>query len=144
MTASRIFARLPLAIAIGFLVMTPPAYFRYSTVGLDTDRLTDYGIRHRYYRLRWPGDGTVRFGGGIIDYTLDEEDLDPIDPVGRLLETPKLDRHRPARQGFGYWHGAERYDQPVGRDMGARWISLPAWLPGILLLAAIGIWKIRR
>ena len=118
----------------GFLLLTPPSYYRYSAVGIDTDRLDGTTITHSYYRLRWPGDGTVRCGIGEKLYSLDEEDLDPVDLAGRLFQKPTTELHRSAKWGFAVWHSPEAYDTEDGRHLWARWMSVPAWLPGVLLL----------
>jgi len=123
--------------------MAGASYYRYSVVGFDTERLRNQIIIHAYHRLRWPGDGTLRWGTGVIHYTPEEEDLEAVDLAGRLFEEPERGSHRPATLGFGLWSGPEAYDTEDGIHVRARWISVPAWLPGIVLLA-IGLMLHRR
>lgn len=121
-------------VGTGFLILTPPSYYRYSAVGFDMDRLEGDVIIHSYHRLRWPGDGTVRCGMGEKQFSVEEEDVDIVDLAGRLFDEPTLDLHRRAESGFALWRAPEVYDSKEGRHLWARWISVPAWLPGVVLL----------
>ncbi|MBC8353580.1 MAG: hypothetical protein H8E66_16395 [Planctomycetes bacterium] len=120
---------------IGFLAFAAANSRRYSAVGLDTDRLRDEHIMHTYFRVRWLGDGSVRCGAGEKQYTLEEEEFTRIDLAGRLREEPQFDMHRPAEFGFGLWRNPEAYDSKEGKHLWARWVSVPDWLPGIVMLA---------
>jgi hypothetical protein len=139
MTMTKCFALAAILMGCGFLALAAANSHRYSAIGLDTDRLRDEQIVHSYWRLRWVGDGTIRCGGGEKRYRLDEETLDTIDLAGRLMEEPQLEMHRSARWGFGLWQGPEAYDSREGTHRWARWISVPAWLPGIVMLGIGGI-----
>ena len=134
MKLTRLFVLAMLLVGLGFLVMTPPSYLRYSAFGLDSEWQQSDTIIHYYFRFRWPGDGTFRSGGGVIHYSIEEEDLDPVDLAGRLFAESDLALHRASRGGFGYWHGQEAYDDKGGTHPWARWISVPAWLPAVTLL----------
>ncbi len=131
---SKIVALVVILMGCSFLIVAVANGARYSAIGLDTDRLRGERIVHRYWRLRWLGDGTLRCGGGAKQYRLDEETLDRVDLAGRLLEEPQLEKHRPAWWGFGVWQGPEAYDSKEGKHLWARWVSVPAWLPGVVLL----------
>ena len=126
-------AVLLIAVGCGFLLLVPPGYFRYSTIGFDSERKRADEVLHFYFRLRWPGDGTFRIGTGEIAYSLDE-DVDTLDLAGRLFENSQATSHRRAAFGFGYWVGPEGRETSDGAHRWARWVSLPAWLPAISLL----------
>ena len=108
---------------------------RYSAIGLDTDRLQNEHFVHSYFRVRWLGDGSVRCGAGAKQYAFDEEEFDALDLAGRWMEKPRLNLHRPARFGFGFWRKPEDFDSREGKPLWAWWISVPAWFPGIVMLA---------
>lgn len=136
---AKLFALTAVLAGCGFLVLAAANSRRYSAIGLDTDRLRDARLVRTYCRVRWLGDGTVRCGGGEKHYGLGEENREPFDLAGRLMEVPQLDMHRPAQWGFGLWQTPEVYDSREGRHRWALWLSAPAWLPGVVLLAIGGI-----
>lgn len=137
--ALKLFALAAILAGCGFLALAAANSRRYSAIGLDTDRLRNEQMVRTYLRVRWVGDGTIRCGGGEKRYGLDEETLEPFDLAGRLMEKPQLEMHRPVRWGFGMWQEPEAYDSKEGRHRWARWVSVPAWLPGIVMLGAGGI-----
>lgn len=139
MTLFKVFALATILAGCGFLALAAANSRRYSAIGLDTDRLRNERIVHTYMRLRWLGDGTVRCGCGEKQYRLDEETFDSIDLAGRLMEETQLELHRAARWGFGMWRGPEAYDSKEGKHNWARWVSVPDWLPGVVLLGIGGI-----
>ena len=134
MPMSKVFGVAAILLGIAFLVMAAANSRRYSAIGVDLDQLKDERIVHTYWRVRWICDGTVRCGGGEKRYKLEEETLVPFDPAGRLLEDPHFDLFRDAPWGFGMWQEPEAYDCKEGRHYWARWISVPAWLPAIVML----------
>jgi hypothetical protein len=134
MKASKLLAVAVILMGVGWLAFAAANSRRYSAVGLDTDRMRDECIVHAYFRLRWLGDGSVRCGMGEKQYTLEEETYDPIDLAGRLMQEPRFELHRRARFGFGWWPVPEAFDSKDGKHLWAQWVSVPAWLPGLVML----------
>lgn len=77
-----------LAAGLVCLVLVPPSYSRYTSLGFDIERQQGDQVLDHFYRVRWPGDGSFRVGRGLITFSIKEEDVDWIDLAGRFLDPP--------------------------------------------------------
>lgn len=124
------FARLSALVGLGFLLMVPFSYSRYTSVGIDTDQLVADGVLHDSYRLRWPGDGTVRLQYDRRLYEFGEERMETVDFAARVLERPPRTR----AASTVAWHGFSWGVQQRGERKSYTWIGSPSWLPALLLM----------
>lgn len=110
-------------------------YFYYTSVGIDTER-ENYGEKvSTYYRVRWPGNGSIWVGGGRAYGEMDwDKPLQRIDPAGTFFQTA----HRPESKNLlnkvGFWR--------VRTDTQS-WIGFPAWLP-FIFFASWAFWEVRH
>ena len=124
------FARLSTLVGFGFLLMVPFSYSRYTSLGIDTDQLVADGVLHHSYRLRWPGDGTVRLQYDRRLYEFGEEQIEAVDFAARVLERPPRTR----ATSTVAWHGFSWGVQQRGERKAYTWIGGPSWLPALLFM----------
>ncbi len=113
-------------------VLSWPFAYRYTSLGLDLERQQDGRIGCTFYRLRWPGDGSVALAWIVEHRELASGALEPFDLGARFLQpVPGL-----AANGFWQQHGFwwvcvdERAPAPpivAGADRALR-IGIPHWL----------------
>src|SRR5438128_6429274 len=93
--AQRLFAiaaALSMGAGLFFLFMLPPAYGRYSSIGLDFERPADAGGKrwvYRYVRLRWQGDGSLYVGGDRTNIPALDREPDRVDLGARFFRPPR-------------------------------------------------------
>lgn len=134
-------------LGLGFLLLWPFSYHLYTSIGMDTDRLLTDSVLHHSYRLRWPGDGTVRLQHDQRLYAIGEERIAAIDFAFHLLERPPQTRI----EGKRPWHGFSLARQQRGERKVFSWIGCPSWFPPLILLLpaiffsrAAGAWSRTR
>jgi len=127
------------ALGTALLAMAPFSYFRYTAVGFDTDQPTRQGVVHRSFRLRWPGNGSVRLEYAMKRYRPGEEDVDLLDLAVRILRKPPAE-FREAADSWGF----SCVRQQRGDRKSAAWIGVPSWLPALALLGFACVLEIRR
>jgi hypothetical protein len=122
-----------------FLVLWPVGFRYYSTVGIDRDRRdSDASVCCRYYRVRWPGDGSLHIGGGVSHYRFGSKAVEPFDWGGRFFQAPRRDVPRSFFNRLGFWWIQKQYDDAwTVKDASLTkpselWIGVPGFLPGIL------------
>lgn len=127
-----------------FFVMVPVSFLGYTSIGFDFEYAEGPNVVERFYRARWPGDGSFRLGLGAIYYSLDEEDVDTIDLAGRLLEPPTHELTRTSWLRFGIATGVPEGDR--GRLDSSTWLVVPSTFPPLLLSAGLLVrrWWQRR
>lgn len=134
-------------LGLGFLLLWPFSYHLYTSIGMDTDRLLSDSVLHHSYRLRWPGDGTVRLQHDQRLYAIGEERIAAVDFAFHLLERPPQTRI----EGIRPWHGFSLARQQRGERKVFSWIGCPSWFPPLILLLpaiffprAAGAWSRTR
>ena len=71
------------------LLLTWPLTFRYTSVGIDTEHAEADTVRERFWRIRWPGDGSVMLGW-VDDHRMPmKHELEPFDLGGTFLQPSK-------------------------------------------------------
>lgn len=123
-----------------FLVLWPLSYQYYTTLGLDMDRADGpEAVYYCYYRIRWPGDGSFRIGGGAHHYARGAKRIEPFDLGGRFFQPPRRDIPRSWWNRIGFWwFDTHSEDYWSGRDNALAkpwqfWIGIPSVLPGVFL-----------
>ena len=114
-------------------------FFRYTTLGIDRDVDDIPFVYYRYWRIRWPGDGSFRVGGGAFRYNrAPHKPLEPFDLGGRFFLPPRTE---PAptvwnRLGFRYinrtWNDERTLHQSAAPKPWEAWIGVPCLLPAAL------------
>ena len=138
--------RLCAAIALGFLLMWPAGYFRYTSVGLDRETLAGQGrVQMDYYRVRWPGNGEIWFGGGAHERALSAGPIEPFDPASAFF----IRHHQPPEpqstwNRLGWWYLPDPKADPSGGPKPAPlvwgwWVGVPGWVPVVVF----GVWPVR-
>jgi hypothetical protein len=129
-----------------FLVLCPLSYHFYTTLGIDTDRREgSVAVYYRYYRIRWPGDGSFRIGGGASHYRFGSKALEPLDFGGRFFQKPRRDSPHSFWNRIGFWRIQNiGDDQWTLQDTALKkpwdsWIGVPAFLPALLFAALVWI-----
>ena len=128
--------------ALAFFGMALVSFSFFTTVGIDSDRGDAPFVYYSYYRIRWPGDGSFRVGGGAFRYKRDlRHALEPFDLGGRFFLPP---HHTPQEtphsfwNRMGFWHIANSWDDERTRTDALApkpwefWLGVPAFLPGLL------------
>jgi len=121
--------------------------FRYTSVGLDHNVSTGTDGLLAYYRLRWPGDGSVWIGRSSHHVPRSQLSRYPFEPGGRLLAAPVVPRPSSPWNRAGFWLVTEVENDPLGvlnwpDPVQSQWIGVPGWLPALLLLGLA--WRARR
>lgn len=116
-------------IAVGFAVMSFVGFFRYTTLGIDSDWADITSLTHHYYRIQWPGNGTFHLSSGTVIYPCAPNTCrsDPFDFGGALFEAPKREPPRNVWNSLGFWYYNRSHPQVFT-------IGVPAILPVFLLL----------
>lgn len=131
------------------LLLTWPLAWKYTSFGIDLETPNGPITECTFYRIRWPGDGSIMFGRIDEPYRADRKPLERFDLGGLFL------------------HAAmELHPKTVWNRLGFRWVNYDksrdgglcdesphaakAWLVGfphgLLILGYAGwiIWRIRR
>jgi len=121
--------------------------YRYSSLGLDHNVSTAGAGLVTYYRLRWPGDGSLWLG--LCSHRVPSSQLSryPLEPGGRLLATPVIPAASSPWNKLGFWLVSDVDADPLGvlnwpDPVRSYWVGLPGWLPS-LVLAGLW-WRARR
>lgn len=121
--------------------------FRYSSLGLDHNASNAGGGLVTYYRIRWPGDGSLWFG--LCSHRVPRSQLSryPLEPGGRLFAAPMSPAPSSRWNRLGFWLATDVEADPLGvlnwpDPVRSRWLALPGWLP-TLVLAGLW-WRARR
>ncbi len=126
---------------LGFLFVTfmwLSSYTHYTSIGIDTDTQKNNQITHRYYRLRWPGNGSIWLGGGISQRVSDPaRPYDPFDWAATFLySTPEKLPTYSMLNRLGFWY--KRSDSLSNQQF---WVGVPSIIPVFLLVLALLVIK---
>ncbi len=114
------------------------SYTHYTSFGIDADTRQDGLITHHYYRVRWPGNGSIWFGGGISQRASDPtRPYEPFDLAASFLHpNPQKPEPRTMLNRIGFW----KHTSPAPNLQ--YWLGIPAWLP-VLMLGFI-VFRLRK
>lgn len=117
-------------------IMWLTSYFYYTSIGIDSEYVDHQqdessNLGNNYYRVRWPGNGSLWIGGGR-DYSRLEIGKTPqrFDLAGTFFQSPRRLESKSVFNMLGFWWINENRQT---------WIGVPAGLPAILL----GLWIFR-
>lgn len=92
---------------------------RYTSLGVDTAWL-DEGVSHtRYYRVRWPGDGSLWIGGGSFIQPPGQEPVERFDLAAAWLQPSRPPAPQSIWNRLGFWWV---------RCPDEGWLGVPGWL----------------
>ena len=139
-------------IFFSFIVATAlwaTSYTHYTSVGIDhdqhvdtrnNDKASDKSIIHFYYRVRWPGNGSIWFGGGQSRRPHDSpKPFETFDLAATFLyPNPVLPTIESSYNKVGFW--LKTMEKPSEQF----WLGIPACLPVLILgLLSIALWRKR-
>ncbi len=125
----------------GVTVMWATSYTHYTSVGIDHDQREEQQIKHSYYRLRWPGNGSISLGGGKSYRPLNSsKPFETLDLAATFLyPEPELPEVESIYNKAGFWY--KSMIQPSRQF----WLGVPAWLPVIILgFLSFVLWRRRN
>jgi hypothetical protein len=112
------------------LLLTWPLTFRYTSVGVDTEHADGATVRERYWRIRWPGDGSVMLGW-VDDHRMpDKHPPETFDLGGTFLQPAKPLPVGSVWNRLGFWWVTEM----KGTD-GVFLTGIPHW--GLVVLSGL-------
>lgn len=119
------------------LAMWIASLWTYTSLGIDRDMLEPNGtVLSRYWRVRWPGDGSLWLGSGFYREPLDpSRQLDGFDLGGVFFKPPRRPAAGSAWNRFGFWRVKVSGDD--AQLHGESWVGIPGWLPALLLSGSL-------
>lgn len=127
---------------IGTAALWATSYTHYTSVGIDHDQHVNNeankSILHSYYRVRWPGNGSIWFGGGQSKRPIDSpKPFEAFDLAATFLyPNPELPIIESAYNKAGFW--LKSIEKPSKQF----WLGLPAWLPFVILgFLSLLLWR---
>jgi hypothetical protein len=106
----------------------------------------DNRVQMDYYRVRWPGNGDVWFGGGAHERPLDRGPPEPFDPASAFfIPHHPLPQPQSTWNRLGWWYFPDPASDPCDAPPGAPlvwgwWVGVPGWFPAVVL----GAWPAWR
>lgn len=126
-----------------------PLTYRYSSVGLDIETSRAETVESRFYRVRWPGDGSVWVGWIDEHRPAARGARGGVDLGALVLQEPRPMPPRSTWNELGFWWQdvvAARGDQPSAAAPQADRVMLvgaPHWL-FVLLAVVLAVARFRR
>ncbi len=120
------------SLTCAWVVMWLSSYSFYTSLGLDMDRLEGSIVRYTYLRVRWPGDGSFRVGGGALLRPLPDKPVEPFDLGGRFFQPPRQSMPRSVWNRIGFWWVDEPLEQDELLNTWVFWVGIPSWMPALL------------
>jgi hypothetical protein len=119
-------------VAAAMLAMWIASHWTYTSLGIDRDVLEPGGtVLSRYWRVRWPGDGSLWIGGGWWrEPSSPSRQIDSFDLGGVFFKPSRRPEAQSAWNRIGFWQVGFEENQRHGE----RWVGVPGWLPPVLLL----------
>ena len=137
----RLFSYSRRALALVLVIMIVPSFYSYTSVGFDLEYSKDGYVVEDFYRLRWPGDGSIRLGLGRMLFDPAEEDVDIVDIAGKFFEEAQV--YPDARSWIRTWLPIRRATEDGPGERYSVWICCPSWLPPLVMLG-FTLWRRRR
>ena len=102
------------------------SYTHYTSIGIDVDMRQDKQISHHYYRVRWPGNGSIWLGGGVSQRASDpDKPYEPFDLAATFLASnPEKPQATSMLNRFGFWYPKTSQQW---------WVGVPSFMPVLLL-----------
>ncbi len=129
------------------LLLTLPWTGLYTSVGVDVERV-DAGVLHgTYYRLRWPGDGSIALARLDEERAAVDGEAPAVDLGAAFLQpAPELAPQTPWQQA-GFWcvdADAKRGPVPavVAGSTRAWLVGVPQWVLAVALAVPALLWQL--
>jgi hypothetical protein len=134
---------------VGLLVMAAVGTRLYTSAGVDLESAEGEQVRQTYFRVRWPGNGQIWFGGGGKLRPAKQKPLEAFDPACSAFRKPgRLPVPTTLAERLGFWwivnparDPSDGYRHPVRLNWGF-WLGMPAWLPAFV--TALLAWRLGR
>jgi hypothetical protein len=134
---------------LSLLLLTWPLAWRYTSVGIDLETPHGDTVDCTFYRVRWPGDGSIMIGRIDRSRAVGKKALEPFDLGGVFLRPGRSFPSDNVWQRLGFrWvdHDHTRdggWSPFTPGDMRAKLIGFPH---GLVILAWAGfvVWHVRR
>ena len=133
---------------LGSSVMWATSYTHYTSVGIDHDQRVNADneqqqthIQHSYYRVRWPGNGSIWLGGGKSLRPHDSpKPFEPFDLAATFMHPqPVLPPIDSSYNKAGFWF------KSLTKPSRQIWLGVPSWLPVVVLgLLSFILWRRNR
>ncbi|MEE9444187.1 MAG: hypothetical protein V3V19_00840 [Cocleimonas sp.] len=109
------------------------SYTHYTSIGVDIDTQKDNNITHHFYRVRWPANGSIWFGGGNTQRSSDpSKHYEPFDLAATFFyANPQRPEVKSTLNAWGFWH------QSAQKPNKQTWVGIPSWVPAIFILLII-------
>lgn len=104
------------------------SYSFYTSLGVDTERAEGATVRSTYYRVRWPGDGSFRVGGGALGRPLTARPVQPFDLGGTFFQPARRSVPRSLWNRLGFWWVEAPEEWDGEQLLWTWWIGIPSWL----------------
>jgi hypothetical protein len=121
------------------LLLVWPLTYRYTSVGLDVDTVSGEQVDTRLWRVRWPGDGTVRVGWIDEHRAAEPGDSSGVDLGALVLQPARPMTPQSGWNRWGFWWEdvvAARGDRPSEAAPQADRVLLVGLPHALLVLAA--------
>lgn len=146
MARRRQLVRSAVSAAAAALLLWWPFAYRYTSFGLDCECAQGGGVEQTFWRLRWPGDGSVALAFLVEHRAADSGSLEPFDLGGSFLQAAAELRAEGFWQRHGFWwvrvNAATGPAPPIvaGADC-ALLVGVPHWLlVAVAALVAARLW----
>jgi hypothetical protein len=121
-------------LAFVFLIMSLACSYRHASLGLDLEEKSPPTLLATYYRLNWPGNGTLTIGGSSKRISEAGHKFEAYDIGGTFNDPPT--EGTPHFLGFGakdsVWEDDYNKSHPDAPKLWSRWLCIPAFLPALL------------
>lgn len=111
-----------------FIILWLSSYFRHSAIGVDIDRYSTAGIEYHYYRMNWPGNGSILIGKGhSLRSAGYQKPLAFFDLAGVFFQPVyrQLPVAASSMNHIGFWY--------INLPEQQFWLGIPAWLPVLII-----------
>lgn len=106
------------------------SYTHYNTFGIDSELHKNKQVENHYYRLWWPGNGSLLIGKSVILHPYDANKTYRQFDLGAAFFRSPSDKIK--AQSFynkiGFWF--INLEKPIQQF----WIGIPAWLPTFIMI----------
>ncbi len=121
-------------------IMWLSSYTHYTSIGVDIDRKENSNITHKYYRVRWPGNGSIWLGGGNTQRASDpSKPFEPFDLAATFFyANPQRPEAKTTLNRWGFWY------KSVQKPNQQMWIGIPSWLPVLIVILMLLNFKRKR
>jgi hypothetical protein len=114
------------------LLLAWPLTFRYTSFGIDSEQMIGQSVFGRYYRVRWPGNGSLMIGYVDEHHHFRGKAADAFDLGGTFLQPAKPPRPRSVANWLGFWwidvdHEFGQDDPALSGATKALLVGVPHW-----------------